>query len=73
MRKSTMRSISTAQGAGVFRRYPKKMATDPPTWRVIEKFEADHPELASSSEFFFRTNFFNSFMDVLGGLHRLAG
>ncbi|MEM1295852.1 MAG: hypothetical protein AAGH89_10840 [Verrucomicrobiota bacterium] len=42
------------------------MATDPPTWGVIEKFEADHPELAATSEFFFRTNFFNSFMDVLG-------
>ena len=42
------------------------MATDPPTWGIIEKFEADHPELVASSEFFIRTNFFNSFMDVLG-------
>jgi hypothetical protein len=42
------------------------METDPPTWEVIEKFEADHPRLAAAAEFFYRTNFFNSFMDVLG-------
>jgi|GEM_PF-5908365 len=42
------------------------MATDPQTLRVIETFEADHAELAAASEFFFRRNFFNSFMDVLG-------
>lgn len=42
------------------------MSSDPPTWKVIEKFEEDNPELAEASAFFFRANFFDSFMDVLG-------
>lgn len=42
------------------------MSNDPPTWKVIETFEADYPDLVSASEFFFRRNFFNTFMDVLG-------
>ena len=42
------------------------MPSDPPTWKVIESFETDYSELVSASEFFFRRNFFNTFMDVLG-------
>ncbi len=42
------------------------MSNDPTTWKVIESFEADYPDLATESEFFFRRNFFNTFMDVLG-------
>jgi hypothetical protein len=43
------------------------MASDPPAWAIIEKFEVEYPQVAAACEFFFRRDFFNSFMDVLDG------